>query len=239
MSNQHVSDSTIKRLVKEVSNIFKNPLTDEGIYYIHDDNNMLKGYALIIGPEDTPYEYGNYLFEFKFPSEYPQKPPKVIFHTTDGNTRFHPNLYVSGKVCLSILNTWFGDSWTSCQTIRSILLTIVSILTEKSLLNEPGIKESHYDINNYDTYIKYKNYKCAIYEMLTKKSLPNNFSSIFYKYIKEEYIKNKDKIIEKLNQYSHDVRSRYIDINFYKMRTLIDYKDLYNKFEELDLELIE
>ena len=27
---------------------------------------MFKGYALIIGPADTPYAYGNYLFEFTF-----------------------------------------------------------------------------------------------------------------------------------------------------------------------------
>ena len=50
-----LSKNTIKRLLQDVKQIIKNPLNDNGIYYIHDDTDMLKGYALIIGPEDTPY----------------------------------------------------------------------------------------------------------------------------------------------------------------------------------------
>ena len=33
---------------------------------------------------------------------------KLTYLTNDGNTRFHPNLYRNGKVCLSVLNTWRG-----------------------------------------------------------------------------------------------------------------------------------
>ena len=45
--------------------------------------------------------------------------------TNDGKTRFNPNLYRNGKVCISLLNTWKGEQWTSCQTIESILLSLV------------------------------------------------------------------------------------------------------------------
>ena len=45
-----ISKDTISRLLKDVKHIFKNPLTENGIYYIHDDTDMMKGYALIIGP---------------------------------------------------------------------------------------------------------------------------------------------------------------------------------------------
>ena len=86
---------------------------------------MLVGYALIIGPKDTPYAYGNFLFKFLFPYDYPHTPPKVTYHTNDGYTRFNPNLYKSGKVCISLLNTWKGEQWTGCQTIKSILLTFM------------------------------------------------------------------------------------------------------------------
>jgi len=48
---------------------------------------MLKGNALIIGPPDTPYEGGYYLFKFIFPSDYPFSPPKITYHTNDGVTR--------------------------------------------------------------------------------------------------------------------------------------------------------
>ena len=52
---------TISRLLRDVRNIMKNPLTENGIYYTHDDEDILKGYALIIGPSETPYFGGNYL----------------------------------------------------------------------------------------------------------------------------------------------------------------------------------
>ena len=68
MSN-FITKDTITRLLKDVKHIIKNPLTDNGIYYIHDDSDLLKGYALIIGPEDTPYYGGYYFFELKFSSE--------------------------------------------------------------------------------------------------------------------------------------------------------------------------
>ena len=58
-----ISKESITRLLRDVKQMIKSPLTENGIYYIHDDVDMLKGYALIIGPEDTPYFAGNYFFE--------------------------------------------------------------------------------------------------------------------------------------------------------------------------------
>ena len=55
---------TISRLLKDVKDIMKNPLTDNGIYYVHDETDMMKGYALIVGPSDTPYFGGFYFFKF-------------------------------------------------------------------------------------------------------------------------------------------------------------------------------
>lgn len=107
-----VTRDTIKRLAKDVKDIIKTPLTDNGIYYVHDENDILKGYALIIGPPDTPYSGGYYFFKFQYPHDYPFRPPTVTYHTNDGTTRFNPNLYRSGKVCISILNTWKGPQWT-------------------------------------------------------------------------------------------------------------------------------
>ena len=98
---------------------------------------------MIIGPKDTPYENGYYLFHFKYPKNYPYSPPKVTYHTNNGVTRFNPNLYRNGKVCISILNTWKGEQWTSCQNIRSVLLTLVTLLNENPLTNEPGYSPGH------------------------------------------------------------------------------------------------
>ena len=53
-----LSSITVKRLAKDVREIMKNPLNDNGIHYIHNESDMLRGQALIIGPTDTPYEKG-------------------------------------------------------------------------------------------------------------------------------------------------------------------------------------
>ena len=140
----------MRKGVKDVKQIIRNPLTDNGIYYIHDDTNMLKGYALIIGPEDTPYFGGNYFFELNYPEDYPYSPPSVRYCTNGDNIRFNPNLYKCGKVCISLLNTWRGDQWTSCQNISSVLLTICTLLCKDPLLNEPGIRRDHVDFKNYN-----------------------------------------------------------------------------------------
>ena len=58
-----ITDETRKRLLKDVVDVVKNPLADQGIYYVHSDENMFTGYAMIIGPEDTPYAHGFYLFK--------------------------------------------------------------------------------------------------------------------------------------------------------------------------------
>ena len=53
---------------------------------------MLKGYAMIVGSEDTPYFGGFYLFEITYPFDYPHSPPVIVYHTNGGGVRFHPNL---------------------------------------------------------------------------------------------------------------------------------------------------
>ena len=52
-----------KRLLRDIAKLIKSPLTDNGIYYAHDTDNMLKGYAMVYGPDDTIYRYGCYFFE--------------------------------------------------------------------------------------------------------------------------------------------------------------------------------
>ena len=168
-----ISKETINRLLKDVKQIIKSPLTENGIYYIHDDTDMLKGYAMIVGPSDTPYFGGYYFFELSYPADYPHSPPKVKYWTNENNIRFNPNLYVCGKVCVSLLNTWRGDQWTSCQTISTVLLTLCSLLCEDPLLNEPGVtrQSSSGDIKNYNEIIMYSNLDIAVCNIVRKKKV--------------------------------------------------------------------
>jgi ubiquitin-conjugating enzyme E2 Z len=164
-----IPKETIQRLLKDVKQIIKNPLTDQGIYYIHDDTDMMKGYAMIVGPSDTPYFGGFYFFEFTYPSDYPHSPPKVKYCTNGNNIRFNPNLYCCGKVCISLLNTWRGDQWTSCQTISTVLLTLCTLLCSDPLLNEPGVDKKHRDMANYTDIIEFSNLNIAVCDIVSKK----------------------------------------------------------------------
>jgi len=230
-----VSKETIQRLLRDVRHIIKNPLTDQGIYYIHDDSDMMKGYAMIVGPYDTPYFGGFYFFEFTYPADYPHTPPKVIYCTNFNGIRFNPNLYTCGKVCISLLNTWSGDQWTSCQTISTVLLTLCTLLCSDPLLNEPGVSKGHQDMENYTDIIEFSNLNIAICDIVTKKkSVYMPFFDNFYPFIKENFKKNYDKLLEfAKNSLSEKFsQNKLIRTGFYGMSVTIDYKYIITKLEE-------
>jgi len=233
---------TIERIASDVKSILKNPL--HNIYYKHDEENLLLGYGLIIGPTDTPYNYGYYLFQFEFPENYPFYPPKVTYLSNDGYTRYNPNFYINGKVCLSILNTWNGDSWTSCQTISSILLTLSTVLCEFPLTNEPGIDKSNNlkNVNNYNLIIKYKNIEYIIIEqiniLLYKMNHINyKFLNKFREEIIENFLNNKEKIDEVIE---NNFQNKFKKINetIFASNIKINKKMLLDNLNKIKLKLI-
>eukprot|EP00123_Amoebidium_parasiticum_P007408 comp18104_c0_seq1/m.18756 comp18104_c0_seq1/g.18756 ORF comp18104_c0_seq1/g.18756 comp18104_c0_seq1/m.18756 type:complete len:432 (-) comp18104_c0_seq1:522-1817(-) len=98
--------------------------------------------AVIMGSPDTPYGFGMFHFDITVPNDYPQRPPRVVITTTNqGLTRFNPNLYADGKVCLSILGTWEGESgeqWSAVHNIQAVLRSIQSLMHTHPYRNEPG-----------------------------------------------------------------------------------------------------
>lgn len=233
--NMTISKESIQRLLRDVKNIMKTPLTDNDIFYIHDDEDILKGYALIIGPSETPYFGGFYFFELSYPVDYPHSPPLVTFRTNGESIRFNPNLYTNGKVCVSLLNTWSGEQWTSCQTISTVLLTLCTLLCKDPLLNEPGVSKTHLDFNKYTKIIEYKNIDIAILKIITKNPhiYPEQFD-MFYPTIKEYFLKNREKIQKYLeNKVKENSEAEKITTSYYSMHVIIDYAKLYESFEEV------
>ncbi|OAX78806.1 hypothetical protein ACJ72_06882, partial [Emergomyces africanus] len=98
--------------------------------------------ALIVGPPETPYEFGFFEFSIKFPEDYPGSPPTIHCTTTNGGRcRYNPNIYASGKVCL----TWRGESgeqWSSAQGLESVLISIQSLMSSNPYENEPGFENA-------------------------------------------------------------------------------------------------
>ncbi|KAF7806823.1 putative ubiquitin-conjugating enzyme E2 38 [Senna tora] len=99
--------------------------------------------AAIIGAAGTPYHDGLFFFDIAFPPDYPSQPPKV--HYRSFGFSLNPNLYYSGHVCLSLLNTWRGQTserWNPTQsTVLQVLLSIQSlVLCENPYFNEPVVR---------------------------------------------------------------------------------------------------
>ncbi|XP_020551950.1 probable ubiquitin-conjugating enzyme E2 24 isoform X1 [Sesamum indicum] len=97
--------------------------------------------AAIVGTAGTPYHDGLFFFDICIPPQYPNEPPMVYYNS--GGLRINPNLYESGRVCLSLLNTWAGSQsevWNpGSSTILQVLLSLQAlVLNEKPYFNEAG-----------------------------------------------------------------------------------------------------
>lgn len=97
--------------------------------------------ACIVGAPGTPYHDNLFFFDIFFPPDYPHEPPSVHYHS--GGLRLNPNLYESGKVCLSLLKTWTGtgnEVWNAeSSTVLQLLLSLQAlVLNEKPYFNEAG-----------------------------------------------------------------------------------------------------
>lgn len=84
--------------------------------------NLMKWKCFVPGKKGTDWEGGFYPLTMEFTEDYPAKPPKCKF--PEGF--FHPNIYPSGTVCLSILNE--DEGWKPSITVKQILLGIQELL---------------------------------------------------------------------------------------------------------------
>ena len=237
-----VSKHMVTRLIKDIKQVMEYTAEFPSIMYKHDDTNMLLGYAFIVGPHSTPYQYGNYFFQFSFPPNYPFSPPTVRYLTNDGLTRFHPNFYKNGVCCLSILNTWKGPQWTSCQTILSVLLTISSLFQNDPLLLEPGIKETNPEISKFNDIIYYQNLNFCVYKIMNfvLKNDYNSYSSLdcvldrFRDELKHHFFINLSTILSIIQEKAtSDSNRAFVSTSIYCMRAFTNYDTLHTHMTKL------
>jgi ubiquitin-protein ligase len=203
LSNQQMS-----KLQKEFK-ILKNSIIlsqDASIFFMVEKDNIHKMRFIISGPKNTPYEYGLFIFNMTIPVNYPTRPPFVKLFNTGGK-RFNPNLYDSGKVCLSLLGTWKGDkgeSWNSeTSTFYQLLISIQSqILIDEPYFNEPGYEKyigTPTGINNSKAYND-NLYQYTIDHAMIDLLSNNNESLLEFKEVINEYFTyHKDNIINTMN----------------------------------------
>ncbi|ORY33441.1 ubiquitin-conjugating enzyme/RWD-like protein [Naematelia encephala] len=103
--------------------------------------NMMQWEVGIPGKEATNWAGGIYKVNMAFPDDFPSKPPKCKFDPP----LFHPNVYPSGTICLSILDE--EKQWKPSITIKQIVLGIQDLLDNANISDPAQI----------DAYQLYKN----------------------------------------------------------------------------------
>jgi len=235
--NNKPSPIAINRINFDIKQIndSKDILDIEGIYFAFDNtadefNTNYKN--LIIGPSDSPYEGGFYLFDGQFPDQYPFHPMTMKTRTQGGSVRKHPNLYTCSKCCFSFLGTWTGPPWTACQNPKTVAASIRSVMTKYPLENEPGWENVKDDRQNiYARLIRFFNLKWAVCEITEKIETNSSFSCFtddvyrnFLKYY-PTYIKSL-KEFEKLDGISEKSPTYGFSITY-------DYSNVKKRLEQL------
>ena len=138
-----------KRINKELTNFNKNPPEGCSAGPI-EDSNIFDWEATFEGPENSPYEGGNFRLKIKFPTDYPFKPPAVTFETKV----YHPNVKnATGEICLGILK----DEWNPQISVPEIIKEIINLLTNPNVdhpLEEEIAKQYKENREKYDETVK-------------------------------------------------------------------------------------
>ena len=202
----------------------------EQIYIKIDDNNPYICYVMIIGKPNTPYAYGYYFFDVMFPNNYPFVPPVVKLVTQGNNIRFNPNFYTNGKVCISILNTWSGPQWTSVMNLKSVLLSLLSLMNKNPLSNEPGMSRLTKEHEDYSIIIASENINTAIISMIN--NTPDNYQ-FFKKYMIEQFKINYVNIYKNINILSKKHNMKDLSSKIYCINVKYDYDKLLTQLSQL------
>ena len=221
---------TLNRIVrKDIPNIKKKNINDLGIHINFNESNMLNATAIIIGPKDSLYENGLLLFSIEFPKNYPYIPPKIKY-IKNNSIRIHPNFYVNGKVCLSILGTWSGPGWCSTMDICDIFISMVSLLDLNPISHEPGYENEKGPKNEvYNMIVEHDNFKTGMLQngnLVSSETLLGEYDS-FKDIIREHFKEAKPRILERCIklQEKHPKRME-CKLGTYHISEVVDYASM-------------
>ncbi|NWR79467.1 UBE2C enzyme, partial [Centropus unirufus] len=102
------------------------------------------------------YEGLRYRLSLEFPAGYPYTAPTVRFLTPC----YHPNVDNQGNICLDILK----DKWSALYDVRTILLSIQSLLAEPNIESPLNVDAAEHWKNQ----AVYKKYVQETYTQQTK-----------------------------------------------------------------------
>ena len=150
--------SGLERITEEFKDLTANPISNCGVTVGLVNNDYTKWQATLIGPKDTSYNGGIFFLKIKFPDNYPDKCPEVVFKTPIYHINVNPKKLDSkgaeplGHVCISTLNWWKPTS-----KIREVLSDIFALF----YMANP---ESPYGLDRADEFLENR----AVYEEKAK-----------------------------------------------------------------------
>lgn len=140
--------SSAKILWKEFRNI-TNPKT--GLKQIHvevaDDNIYIWNVSLMVVDPESHYNGACLQGILRFSPNYPFEPPSFKFTPAI----FHPNVYVDGRLCISILHSANSEqpndeplelTWSPAQNVETVLLSILSLLDDPNINSPANVEAS-------------------------------------------------------------------------------------------------
>jgi ubiquitin-conjugating enzyme E2 I len=159
MSSSAVNTVTLNRLIEERKAWRKDRpfgFVAKPVAGADGEIDLTKWECIVPGREGTIWEGAALPVTITFSNAYPAKPPRVAFP----KGFYHPNIYPSGTVCLSILNE--DEQWRPSITLKQILVGVQDLLNnpnEKS----PAQSEAFMDYTN-----RRKKYEARVKEEVKK-----------------------------------------------------------------------
>lgn len=101
--------------------------------------NLLRWRFSVPATESSIWSPGVYDGVLVFSEDYPELPPNAFFDKIAGEPLFHPNVFLNGQVCLSLINQpgtrhgyGVGGTWSPAFGVKNVLLALQKSLDEAS-----------------------------------------------------------------------------------------------------------
>ena len=163
----------MKKIKDEFSEINNNPISNIGVTVgLPDEDNVFEWQCSLMGPKDTSYAGGIFFLKIKFPDNYPNEKPEVVFKTPIYHINVNPNKSNAegaeplGHVCISTLNWWKPES-----KIREVLSDIFALFYMANPDSPYGLDragEFRFDRALHEEKIRYFTKKYANYQLANK-----------------------------------------------------------------------
>jgi len=230
--------AAVRALQLEMKNISKDPV--EGVLIeLQDESNLFEWSVGVFGPPNTLYEGGYFKAKIVFPPGYPYSPPTVKFLTK----MWHPNIYETGDVCISILHPPVDDPqsgelpqerWNPTQNVRTILLSIISMLNEPNTFSPANVDASIMYRKYQQSKGKNKEYEGIISKQVAKSKVDAEKEGIKIPKTVEEYCIKHRPVGSQSSEASADLCDDWYEDDDYEYDTDDDENDENECFDNID-----